>query len=68
MSRVAWMRGGDFVQRLRDGAKFPLDDILERPRQKVEDTLNRDLTDGVRLSGSVTTVTAHPLCRTDTPR
>jgi hypothetical protein len=65
VSSVAWLRRGDFVQRLRDGAKFPLDDILERTRQKVEGALNRDLTDGVRLSGAVHTsrlvdVLVHP--------
>lgn len=65
VSGVAWLRRDDLVRRLREGARFPLDEILEKTRAKVESALNRDLTDGVRLSGSVQTgrlvdVLVHP--------
>ncbi|WP_158514823.1 DUF4403 family protein [Gemmatimonas phototrophica] len=62
---VTWFKRDDLVQWLRQGARFPLDNILERTRLKVEEALNRDLTDGVRLSGAVQTgrlvdVLVHP--------
>lgn len=65
ISGVTWLKREEFVQRLRQSARFPLDDVLERTRLKVEEALNRDLTDGVRLSGAVRTgrlvdVLVHP--------
>ncbi len=62
---LAWLRKGDMVAQLRKQARFPLDTILEETRAKVEDALNRDLTDGVELSGTVRTgkligVLVHP--------
>ncbi len=62
---LAWLRKGDLVTQLRDQARFPLDTILEETRAKVESALNRDLTRGVQLSGTVRTgrlldVTVHP--------
>ncbi len=62
---LAWLRKGDMVTQLRKQARFPLDTILEETRVKVEDALNRDLTDGVELSGTVRTgklldVLVHP--------
>ncbi len=62
---LAWLRKGDMVTQLRKQARFPLDTILEETRAKVEDALNRDLTDGVQLSGTVRTgklldVLVHP--------
>jgi Domain of unknown function (DUF4403) len=65
VSGVTWFKRDDLVQWLRQGAVFPLDNILEKTRLKVEEALNRDLTDGVRLSGAVQTgrlvdVLVHP--------
>ncbi|WP_373065541.1 DUF4403 family protein [Gemmatimonas sp.] len=62
---LAWLRKGDMVVQLRKQARFPLDTILEETRAKVQDALNRDLTDGVQLSGTVRTgklldVLVHP--------
>lgn len=65
ISGVTWFKRDELVQWLRQGARFPLDKILERTRLKVQEALNRDLTDGVRLSGAVQTgrlvdVLVHP--------
>ncbi|WP_169307662.1 DUF4403 family protein [Gemmatimonas aurantiaca] len=62
---LAWLKKGDLLERLRASAEFPLDDALELTRNRVEGALNRDLTEGVRLSGTVTTgrlidVLVHP--------
>jgi hypothetical protein len=62
---LAWLRKGDMVTQLRKQARFPLDTILEETREKVEGALNRDLTSGVELSGTVRTgrlldVLVHP--------
>ena len=62
---LAWLRKGDMVAQLRKQARFPLDTILEETRAKVEGALNRDLTSGVQLSGTVRTgrlldVLVHP--------
>ncbi len=62
---LAWLRKGDMVAQLRKQARFPLDTILEETRTKVEGALNRDLTSGVELSGTVRTgrlldVLVHP--------
>ncbi len=62
---LAWLRRGDMVAELRKRARFPLDTILEETRAKVEGALNRDLTSGVQLSGTVRTgrlldVLVHP--------
>lgn len=62
---LAWLKKGDLLERLRASARFPLDSALEETRERVEGALNRDLTDGVRLSGTVTTgrlmdVLVHP--------
>lgn len=50
---LTWLKKGDLVARLRSAARFPLDQTLEETRQRVEGALNRDLTAGVHLSGSV---------------
>lgn len=50
---LTWLKKGDLVMRLRNTARFPLDKVLEETRQRVEGALNRDLTTGVHLSGSV---------------
>lgn len=62
---LAWLKKSDFLERLRASARFPLDSALEETRARVEEALNRDLTDGVQLSGTVTTgrlmdVIVHP--------
>ena len=54
---LAWLRKGDMVAQLRQQARYPLDTILEETRAKVEGALNRDLTSGVELSGTVRTGT-----------
>ncbi len=65
VSGLAWLKRADMVAELRQRARFPLDAVLEDTRGKVEEALNRDLTDGVRLSGHVRTgrlldVLVHP--------
>jgi hypothetical protein len=52
---LAWLRKADMVTQLREQARFPLDTILEETRAKVERAMNRDLTQGVQLSGTVRT-------------
>ena len=52
---LAWLRKADLVTQLREQARFPLDTILEETRAKVERAMNRDLTQGVQLSGTVRT-------------
>ena len=52
---LAWLKRGDIVTMLRERAQLPLDTLLEDTREKVEKALNRTLTDGVRLSGTVRT-------------
>lgn len=63
---VAWLKKADLVAQLRQSARFPLDTLLEETRRRVEQSLNRDLTEGVRLSGAVRTgrlvdAIVHPL-------
>lgn len=50
---LAWLKKGDLVAELRRRAKIPLQPILDETRTRVEDALNRDLAEGVRLSGVV---------------
>lgn len=52
---LAWLKKADLLQELRLRARVPLAPILEETRQRVEAALNRDLADGVQLTGSVTT-------------
>ncbi|MEQ1693200.1 MAG: DUF4403 family protein [Gemmatimonas sp.] len=52
---LAWMKKGDMVTELRARARVPIDSMLEETRVRVEEALNRDLADGVTLSGTVTT-------------
>ncbi|MCC6241700.1 MAG: DUF4403 family protein [Gemmatimonadaceae bacterium] len=52
---LAWLKKADLLQELRLRARVPLAPILEETRQRVEDALNRDLAEGVQLTGSVTT-------------
>ncbi len=50
---VAWLKKSDLVTELRRRSQIPLQPILEETRVRVEEALNRDLADGVRLSGVV---------------
>jgi len=52
---VAWFKKSEVVSELRKRARVPLAPIIEETRQRVEAALNRDLADGVRLSGEVET-------------
>jgi hypothetical protein len=52
---LAWLKKGDIVTELRKRAQLPLDDLLEDTRAKVEKAMNRRLTEGVELTGSVRT-------------
>lgn len=52
---MAWLKKADLVTQLRARARVPLAPLLEDTREKVEGALNRDLADGVTLSGEVET-------------
>lgn len=52
---LAWLKKGDMVTELRRRATVPMEPIVEETRARVENALNRDLADGVRLSGKVQT-------------
>ncbi len=52
---LAWVKKGDLVAELRRRAQVPLEPILEETRARVEQALNRQLTEGVILSGTVQT-------------
>jgi hypothetical protein len=51
---LAWLKKGDMLAELRQRARVPIEALLEDTRTKVEQALNRDLADGVSLSGTVT--------------
>ena len=51
---LAWLKKGDMLTELRTRARVPIEPLLEETRDKVERALNRDLADGVSLTGSVT--------------
>jgi prophage tail gpP-like protein len=55
VASLAWVKKGDLLTELRARAQVPLDPLLEETRARVEHALNRDLTDGVTLSGRVET-------------
>lgn len=50
---LAWIKKSDMVNDLRQRAQVPLEPIVEETRARVEEALNRDLADGVLLSGQV---------------
>lgn len=52
---LAWVKKGDLVSELRKRAQVPLEPIVEETRARVEHALNRQLADGVLLSGRVQT-------------
>jgi hypothetical protein len=52
---LAWIKKSDMVDDLRRRAQVPLEPIVEETRARVEEALNRDLADGVLLSGEVQT-------------
>ena len=52
---LAWLKKGDMLSELRSRARLPIEPLLEETRTRVEQALNRDLADGVSLSGTVTT-------------
>ncbi len=52
---LAWLKKGDLVAELRKRARLPLEPLLDDTRQKVEGALNRRLTEGVMLAGTITT-------------
>ena len=52
---VAWMKREDVVEELRKRARVPLDEVVDKYREKVENAINRDLTKGVQLTGDLRT-------------
>jgi hypothetical protein len=48
-----WLKHGELRDTLRARARFPVAALLERSRSKLEQALNRDLTQGVRLAAEV---------------
>jgi len=50
---LAWLKKGDVVTELRRRAQIPLQPVLEETRQRVEEALNRELAQGVTLTGVV---------------
>lgn len=52
---VAWLKKDDVVSQLREIARFPLTDVLEDTRAKVEEKINRELTTGVFLNATLRT-------------
>lgn len=52
---LAWIKKSDMVADLRKRSQVPLGPIVEETRARVEEALNRDLTDGVLLNGEVHT-------------
>lgn len=52
---LAWLKKGDMVTELRRRATVPMEPIVEETRARIENALNRDLADGVRLTGKVQT-------------
>ena len=55
VSGLAWLKKGDLVAELRQRARIPLAPLLDETRGKVESAINRQLADGVHLSGRVQT-------------
>jgi hypothetical protein len=51
-----WLRHGDFVEWVRDRARWPVDDAIAEGRRLLMEGLNRDLSSTVRLSGEVESV------------
>jgi hypothetical protein len=52
---LAWLKKGDVITQLREAARFPLTDVLDAMRLKVEEKINRDLTEGVHLTATLRT-------------
>jgi hypothetical protein len=48
-----WLKHGELRDTLRARARFPVGALLERSRTKLEEAMNRDLTQGVRLAAEV---------------
>lgn len=61
-----WLRHDDFVSWMRDQARWPVDDAVDRGRELLLEGLNRDLSDAVRLTGQVESVV--PLAVLPDPR
>ncbi len=56
---LLWLADGALTARVRDRARIPADTLLEAARRKANAVLDRDLADGVRLSGRI--LAAEPL-------
>jgi hypothetical protein len=50
---LAWLKKSDVVAQLREAARFPLTDVLDETRKKVEEKINRELTRGVYLNATL---------------
>jgi hypothetical protein len=53
MQGVAWLRKDDVLSQLRSLARFSLADVIEKGRDKVERSINRELAQGVRLTAQL---------------
>ncbi len=50
---IAWLKKDDVIKQLRELARFPLEEVLADTRAKVEQKINRELTDGVTLMATL---------------
>ncbi len=55
VSGLAWLKKGDLVTELRARATVPLTELLDSTSALTERAINRELTRGVRLVGTVST-------------
>ena len=53
MRSAAWIARGDLVRILRREARLPVADLMDFAREKLDEALNRELSDQVRLEGEV---------------
>lgn len=51
---VAWFKREDVINELRKRAQIPLTSMIDDVRDRVEDAMNRDLTEGVSLGAELT--------------
>ena len=56
---LLWLADGPLTDWVRDKARIPVDTLLEGARRKANEELDRELADGVRLSGQV--LSAEPI-------
>jgi Domain of unknown function (DUF4403) len=57
VSGLAWVGHGQLLQYLRDQARLPIGDAIVRARELLLEGLNRNLSDDVRIHGTVLSIT-----------